>query len=185
VQRPPSSTGQPPGRTEGHTVAAVAAKTPVHWKRQGTPANHAYPDNGHAVPPHSSHRRDAPPAVNPAAGSGPVLLIHPDRGAAAEIARALAATGWLAATPGTHGHRRPAAVIVEASGPDAGTAARISMVRKSMPGAPLLFLTTREILLDLLDADTLPGDDYLLAPFTPEDVALRLRWLTRNGDLEP
>jgi two-component system OmpR family response regulator len=122
-----------------------------------------------------------PAAATPAAGPGPVLIIHQDPGATAAIARALAAAGWFAATPGT----LAAAVIFDASGHDAGTAASIALVRKSTPGAPLLFLTTREILIDLLDAGTLPGDDYLLAPFAPEDVALRLRWLTRNGSTTP
>jgi hypothetical protein len=33
----------------------------------------------------------------------------------------------------------------------------------------------------VLAGDTLPGDDYLLAPFTAADVAQRVRWLTRYG----
>lgn len=126
-----------------------------------------------------------PVTIPPAAASAPVLIIHPDQGATADIARALAADGWLTATPGTAGHGKHAVVVLDATHHADGAAPGIARVRQSAPGVPFLFLTTRETLEDLLAGGTLPGDDYLLAPFTAADVALRLRWLTRNGTAVP
>lgn len=57
----------------------------------------------------------------------------------------------------------------------------VARVRRSATGAPFLFLTTHESFEKLLATGTLPTDDYQLAPFTPRDVAVRLRWLTRTG----
>ncbi|SDP85091.1 two-component system, OmpR family, response regulator [Arthrobacter sp. ok909] len=125
-----------------------------------------------------------PVTVNPAAAYGQVLIMQPAKAMAADIARELATAGWLAATTGNanaveRGH--PAALIVDTTGHDAWDAAGVARIRRSAPGAPVLFLTTRETLESLLTGGTLPGDDYMIAPFTPADVALRLGWLTRHG----
>ena len=121
--------------------------------------------------------------LTPTAASGPVLIIRPDRGATADMARALESAGWLTATPGTIGRDRPAIIVLEATDHAGAAISRIGRVRQSAAGVPLLFLTTRDIFEDLLAAGTLPGDDYLIAPFTVADVELRLRWLARSGSI--
>lgn len=142
------------------------------------PSRHTFPTAG-----------NLPVTLPPAAASGPVLIIHPDHRASADIARALATAGWMTATPGTVGHERPAIVVLDAAGHASGAAPGIARIRQSAPGVPFLFLTTRETLENLFANGTRPADDYLLAPFAAADVALRLRWLTRNvtpapGDAE-
>jgi two-component system OmpR family response regulator len=119
----------------------------------------------------------------PVAASGPVLIIRSGRGATADMARALESAGWLKATPGTIGRDRPAIIVLEATDHAGAAISRIGRVRQSAEGVPLLFLTTRGIFEDLLAAGTLPRDGYLVAPFTPADVVLRLRWLTRSGSV--
>lgn len=129
-----------------------------------------------------------PVAADPAPGSGQVLIIHPDRGVAADIAGELAAAGWLtaAASAVDNAPSAPRAVlIIDATDHGAGDAARIARIRQSMPGAPVLFLTTGESFAGLLAGGPRPGDDYLIAPFTPGDVAMRLRWLTRDASTVP
>lgn len=125
-----------------------------------------------------------PVTVNPATAHLQVLILHPDRAMAAAIALELATAGWLTATAGTakdQGNGHPAAVILDATGHDARDGTGIARIRQAAPGTPILFLTTNETLVHLLSDGTLPGDDYLLSPFTPRDIALRLRWLTRNS----
>lgn len=125
-----------------------------------------------------------PVAANPAGAPCPVLIVPPGHGAAATMAQKLAAAGWMTATTG-HDHaiwpRHPAILILDAAGYDAQKRAAIARFRLSAPGTPALFLATREILEPLLAGGTLPGDDYILAPFNAGDVAMRLRWLTRHG----
>ncbi|MEV8042144.1 response regulator transcription factor [Arthrobacter sp. NPDC080082] len=117
------------------------------------------------------------------AASGPVLIIHPGHDAAStEVAGELAAAGWSITTPGRTGYRKPSAVVFDVTDHSETSATRIARARKTNPGVPFLFLTTREILPTLLTAGSQPGDDYLLTPFTPGDAELRLRWITRHAN---
>lgn len=86
------------------------------------------------------------------------------------MARELATAGWLTATPGTvrpPRYRQPVVLLLDATENDAGKGAATTQIRQDLPGVPVLFLSTHETFEFLLDASTLPGDDYLLAPFTP------------------
>lgn len=95
---------------------------------------------------HSFSAAETPPwSVEAAAGSGPVLIIHPDPGMAADMARALTVAGLLIATSGAvdaAGQGHPAVLIFDATGQCAGAAERIARTRTSAPGVRVLFLTT-------------------------------------------
>lgn len=86
---------------------------------------------------------------------------------AADIARELAGAGWLTATTADAlGPGNPAVLVLDATEVRAGAAA-MARIRQSAPGAPALFLGTRETVEDVLAGVTGPGDDYLTVPFTP------------------
>ncbi|MFS0718935.1 hypothetical protein ABC337_18250 [Arthrobacter sp. 1P04PC] len=119
----------------------------------------------------------SPWTVTPAPAMGPILIVYQDPSLAAEISVVLANAGWSLATAETSGtgDGAPAGVLLD--GRDRATTAR---TRQSLPGAPALFITTRENLESLLRGGTRPGDDYLIVPYAFEDLVLRLRRLTRH-----
>jgi two-component system, OmpR family, response regulator len=142
-------------------------------------------DNDSMSCPSSRDALTLPDEVEPPASPGPVLIIHPDQCAAADMARDLKGAGWLAVTAADGpGRTKPAVLILHALDA-ARAAADVARIRRSTPGTPVLFLTTPGSFDGLLRVGTQAGDDYLTGPFTAADVALRLRWLTRNAGAAP
>jgi len=97
------------------------------------------------------------------------------------MVRDLRGAGWLAVTAADGPGRTKPAVLVLHALDAAGAVADVARIRQSAPGTPALFLTTPGSFEDLLRVGTQAGDDCLTGPFTAADVALRLRWLTRNA----
>ncbi|MCQ6271883.1 hypothetical protein M8J71_15510 [Pseudarthrobacter sp. R1] len=118
----------------------------------------------------------SPWTVAPAPAMGPILIVYQDPWMAAEISVVLANAGWSLATAETAGTGEDVPAVVLLDGRDR---ARTARTRQSLPGAPALFVTTRENLDSLLCGGMQPADDCLTAPYAFDDLVLRLRRLTR------
>lgn len=139
------------------------------------------PDNDSMSCPISPSAVTRPEEVEPPASPGPVVIIHQDQCAAANMARDLTDAGWPAITAaGGPGRTTPNVFILYVRDAERAVA-DLARTRRSAPGTPVLFLTTPESFEDLLNLGARAGDDYLTLPVTVADVALRLRWLTRNA----
>lgn len=122
-----------------------------------------------------------PEEVEPPASPGPVVIIHQDQCAATNMARDLTDAGWPAITAADGPGRTTPAVFILYVRDAERAVADLARTRRSAPGTPVLFLATPESFEDLLKLGARAGDDYLTLPVTVADVALRLRWLTRNA----
>ncbi|SDX60215.1 two-component system, OmpR family, response regulator MprA [Modestobacter sp. DSM 44400] len=124
-----------------------------------------------------------------------VLLVEDDAALRATVARALRAhdldvltaadgTGALAAVgpgPGT----RFAAVVLDIGLPDSDGRDVCAALRARGIDVPVLFLTARDQLHDLLSGYAAGGDEYLTKPFHVRELLVRLDVLLRRGVPRP
>lgn len=90
------------------------------------------------------------------------------------LARELSAEGWEAS--------EGLGAVVGEAGPDVlVTDPAGAGLRRSLPRVPALFLASREAVTGFVGGAATPSDDYLSRPFTGQDVAVRLCWLTRRN----
>src|SRR5436190_8590336 len=77
--------------------------------------------------------------------------------------------------------REPDALILDIGLPDADGRDVCQALRARGIGAPVLFLTAREAVVDRLAGFSAGGDDYLTKPFAFEELVARLRALVRRS----
>jgi two-component system response regulator MprA len=79
----------------------------------------------------------------------------------------------------------PEALILDIGLPDADGRDLCQALRTHGVHAPVLFLTARDALPDRLSGFAAGGDDYLVKPFSFEELVARLNAHIRRGALEP
>lgn len=117
-----------------------------------------------------------------------VLILEDDAELGAVLARGLGEEGFspvLAATGADALARvedgEPDALIIDIGLPDSDGRDVCQALRARGLAAPVLFLTARDTLPDLLSGFSSGGDDYLTKPFAVEELLARLRALVRRG----
>jgi two-component system, OmpR family, response regulator len=79
----------------------------------------------------------------------------------------------------------PDALVVDIGLPDSDGRDLCQALRSQGVGAPVLFLTARDALVDRLGGFAAGGDDYVTKPFDLEELVARLRALLRRAGGEP
>lgn len=117
-----------------------------------------------------------------------LLLVEDDRPLAAEIAARLLATRYVVevshdgedalhlATTGSY-----AALVLDLGLPKLDGVGVLTRLRAAGAGLPVLVLTARDRLADKASAFRAGADDYLVKPFTMEELILRLDALIRRA----
>jgi DNA-binding response OmpR family regulator len=124
--------------------------------------------------------------------SGPrVLIVEDDPELRAVLGRGLEEEGFRAEAVGTGaelleraGVSAPDAFIVDVGLPDADGRDVCLVLRARGIGAPILFLTARDALVDRLAGFDAGGDDYLTKPFAFSELVARLQALLRRAGAE-
>jgi len=75
---------------------------------------------------------------------------------------------------------RPDAVVLDIMLPDFDGMEVLRRTRAALPDVPVLFLTARDAVEDRVAGLTAGGDDYVVKPFSLEEVVARLRALMRR-----
>ncbi|CAN5455347.1 response regulator transcription factor [soil metagenome] len=80
-----------------------------------------------------------------------------------------------------------AVIVLDVGLPDISGFDVLAQLRRAKNHTPLLLLTARDSLKDRINGLDLGADDYMLKPFEPEELAARLRALSRRrgGDASP
>jgi len=121
----------------------------------------------------------------------PRLLILEDESRLRDVlVRSLSAEGFEASAVATGrelleraGEAAPDAFVIDIGLPDADGRDVCQALRAQGVGAPVLFLTARDGLVDRLAGFSAGGDDYVCKPFDIEELAARLHALVRRtGD---
>ena len=107
------------------------------------------------------------------------------------LVRSLGAEGFEARAVGT-AHELlervaagvPDAFVIDVGLPDADGRDVCQALRAQGIGAPVLFLTARDALIDRLSGFSAGGDDYLVKPFDIEELVARLQALLRRTGVE-
>jgi two-component system OmpR family response regulator len=101
-----------------------------------------------------------------------VVLGDPEQSRA--LVSELSTGGWktLDAPNAATGEACPDVLVTDSAG---------TVLRRSLPGVPALFLVSREAATGFVGGAAMPSDDYLSGPFTAGDVAVRLCWLMRRN----
>jgi len=96
--------------------------------------------------------------------------------------------GWEVRTAGTGlgavrtaRELRPDAVVLDWMLPDMDGLEVLGRIRSENPHVPVLFLTARDAVEDLVAGITAGGDDYVTKPFSLEEVIARVRGLMRRA----
>jgi two-component system OmpR family response regulator len=74
----------------------------------------------------------------------------------------------------------PDVVVLDVMLPDMSGLEVLRRLREQIPGLPVLLLTAKDSVEDRIDGLTAGGDDYVVKPFSLEEVVLRLRALLRR-----
>jgi two-component system response regulator MprA len=125
--------------------------------------------------------------------SEPLILIAEDddelRGL---VVRGLREEGFAVAASATAAglqqlaeRRQPDALILDIGLPDADGRDLCQALRARGLNVPVLFLTARDALPDRLSGFAAGGDDYLIKPFSFDELVARLRAQVRRGGPEP
>jgi two-component system response regulator MprA len=169
-------------------VAALVRTLPAH--------RHPPPGTARRLPAASARRHAASAPSSGTIGAVPEVLVVEDDGALrAAVARALRGsgldvttasdgTGALAAAgrgPGT----RFGAVVLDIGLPDSDGRDVCQALRARGIDVPVLFLTARDQLHDLLSGYAAGGDEYLTKPFHVRELVVRLQALLRRGAARP
>jgi two-component system OmpR family response regulator len=140
----------------------------------------------------------ADPAAHDAGGAGRdtaggvidphVILLEDDAELRALVTRGLREEGFEVTSAPTAADllRRleeldPVALVVDIGLPDADGRDVVQALRARGIGAPVIFLTARDALPDLLAGFAAGGDDYLTKPFAFAELVARLRALLKRG----
>ncbi len=75
---------------------------------------------------------------------------------------------------------RPDAVVLDMTLPDMDGLSALGRLRRELPDVPVLFLTGKGTVADRVAGLTAGGDDYVIKPFSLEEVVARLRGLIRR-----
>src|SRR5213082_648791 len=119
----------------------------------------------------------------------PTLLIVEDDAPLREVlVRALRAEGFAASAVASARElleqavaERPDVVVIDIGLPDADGRDLCQALRARGIGAPVLFLTARDALVDRIAGFDAGGDDYLAKPFAFVELVARLNALLRRG----
>ena len=76
--------------------------------------------------------------------------------------------------------QRPDAIVLDIMLPDFDGMEVLRRTRAALPDVPVLFLTARDAVEDRVAGLTAGGDDYVVKPFSLEEVVARLRALMRR-----
>lgn len=116
-----------------------------------------------------------------------VLLVEDDPALGFVIRDGLAARGFDVAwcTDGVAGHQAFQAgsfdvCLLDVMLPRKDGYALAQDIRKSNPSVPILFLTAKSMLEDKISGFTAGGDDYLVKPFSMEELVLRMEVFLRR-----
>jgi len=129
-----------------------------------------------------------PPALARPDGTPLRVLVVDDEPNIAELLRmALRYEGWEVdiAHSGVQAvnqarSERPDAVVLDMMLPDFDGMEVLRRLRTQHPDVPVLFLTARDSLEDRIAGLTAGGDDYVVKPFSLEEVVARIRALLRR-----
>jgi two-component system response regulator MprA len=97
----------------------------------------------------------------------------------------VAASATAAGLQQLAGLRPPDAMILDIGLPDADGRDLCQALRAHGMNAPVVFLTARDALPDRLSGFAAGGDDYLVKPFSFDELVARLRAQLRRGGAEP
>jgi two-component system response regulator MprA len=117
-----------------------------------------------------------------------VMLVEDDAGIRSLVVRGLTeegfevtaeetAAGLLRRLVQTEAH----VIIVDIGLPDADGRDLVQAIRARGIGAPVIFLTARDSVPDLLSGFEAGGDDYLVKPFVLAELVARVRALVKRG----
>ncbi|CAN5184031.1 MAG: response regulator transcription factor [Nocardioides sp.] len=116
-----------------------------------------------------------------------VLVVDDESNIAELIAMALRYEGWEVTTAhnglkavAAAGQVRPDAIVLDMMLPDIDGLEVLRRVRANDPAVPVLFLTAKDAVEDRIAGLTAGGDDYVVKPFSLEEVVARLRALLRR-----
>ena len=116
-----------------------------------------------------------------------VLVVDDEVGLTELLSMALRYEGWdiRTAADGTTAARtardfKPDAVVLDMMLPDMDGLAVLRRLRTDAPALPVLFLTAKDAVEDRIAGLTAGGDDYVVKPFSLEEVVARLRGLIRR-----
>ena len=123
--------------------------------------------------------------------AGRLLLLEDDPRLRDVLVRSLGAEGFEARAVGT-AHEllervtadMPDAFVIDIGLPDADGRDVCQALRAQGIGAPVLFLTARDTLIDRLSGFSAGGDDYLVKPFDIQELVARLQALLRRTGAE-
>jgi two-component system response regulator MprA len=117
-----------------------------------------------------------------------ILIVEDDRELRELLARGLAEEGFAAEAVSTGGQLLERvesvgadALVVDIGLPDADGRDVCKALRARGIGAPVLFLTARDALVDRIAGFDSGGDDYLSKPFAFEELVVRLQALLRRS----
>jgi two-component system OmpR family response regulator len=150
----------------------------------------------------TTHPASSSPASRPVGTSRPqpflhadgspvrVLVVDDERSLTDLLSMALRYEGWdvRAAGDGRTAiklarEHRPDVVVLDMMLPDLGGLDILQRMRADAPGLPVLFLTAKDAVEDRVAGLTAGGDDYVIKPFSLEEVVARLRGLVRRSQL--
>ena len=117
-----------------------------------------------------------------------VLVVDDEQNIAELLAMAVRYEGWepTVALTGSKAvtaakTSRPDAVVLDVMLPDFDGFEVLKRMRSTQPDIPVLFLTARDSVEDRVAGLTVGGDDYVVKPFSLEEVIARLRALMRRA----
>ncbi|NLB47090.1 MAG: response regulator transcription factor [Microbacteriaceae bacterium] len=119
-----------------------------------------------------------------------VLVVDDEPSITQLLAMALRYDGWVVETAGTGTDAvaaaeafRPDVIVLDIMLPDFDGMQVLSRLRQAGELAPVLFLTALDSVEDRVKGLTLGGDDYMVKPFSIEELVARLRALVRRSQL--
>lgn len=121
-----------------------------------------------------------------------ILVVDDDQGVRDSLARSLQYSGYEVTTAedglealAKLSHMRPDAVIMDIMMPRLDGLETTRMLRQNGNDVPILVLTARDAIGDRVDGLDAGADDYMVKPFSLEELLARLRALTRRSRPEP
>jgi len=121
-----------------------------------------------------------------------VLVVDDDQAVRDSLARSLQYSGYEVTTAedglealAKLSSMRPDAVIMDVMMPRLDGLETTRMLRQSGNDVPILVLTARDAVGDRVDGLDAGADDYMVKPFSLDELLARLRALTRRSRLEP
>ena len=117
-----------------------------------------------------------------------VLTVDDEPSLTELLSMAVRYEGWQAhsATSGLQAVRlarevKPDAIVLDMMLPDFDGLEVMRRIRADQPDVPVIFLTARDAVSDRVNGLTAGGDDYVIKPFSLEELIARLRALLRRS----